>query len=93
MAAQRAADEGGDVTEQTQNASDVMAVEDGQRGGLLRRHEGGGGGGDGVAGGSVAGARATREREPGACGDRTGGGGRGTSSATGVTRRGVGVVA
>ena len=36
----------GDVTEQTQCADDAMAVEDGQRGGLVPGHPTGAGGGD-----------------------------------------------
>ena len=70
-----------------------MAVEDGQRGGLLRRHEGGGGGGDGVAGGSVAGARATRESPARAVTARVGAGGGTSSSPAAVLNdeEGVGV--
>ena len=63
-AAERAAGEGrrgtvaDDVTEQTSNAGDIMAVDDGQCDGLLRRcglvgRNGGGGGGGG--GGGAAG--------------------------------------
>ena len=74
-AAERAAgeDQGGtvtdDVTEQTQNASDVMAMEDGQTGDLLRGREGDEGGGGGVADGGEGG----RGREPSGCGDCAGG--------------------